>query len=95
MDKPARSPLARSFERHMRAENRSDRTIATYLHGLRQAEAFLQTRGTTVEAAIRAGLEAFMADLLAAGRPVRPAGWPRKRRFRPTRACPPTHHPQG
>jgi site-specific recombinase XerD len=65
MDKPARSPLARSFERHMRAENRSDRTIATYLHGLRQAETFLRARGTMVEAATRADLEAFMADLLA------------------------------
>ena len=30
MEKPTRTPLARSFERHMRAENRSDRTIATY-----------------------------------------------------------------
>src|SRR5215213_2883506 len=65
MDKPTRTPLARSFERHMRAENRSDRTIATYLHGLRQAEIFLTARGTTVEAATRADLEAFMADLLA------------------------------
>jgi hypothetical protein len=36
MDKPARSPLARSFERHMRAENRSERTITTYLMGLRR-----------------------------------------------------------
>jgi hypothetical protein len=26
MDKPARSPLACSFERHIRAENRSDAT---------------------------------------------------------------------
>jgi site-specific recombinase XerD len=65
MDKPTRSPLARSFERHMRAENRSDRTIATYLHGLRQAEMFMDARGSTVEAATRADLEAFMADLLA------------------------------
>jgi site-specific recombinase XerD len=64
MDKPARSPLARSFERHMRAENRSDRTSATYLHGLRQAETFLRVHGTTVETATRADLEAFMADLL-------------------------------
>jgi site-specific recombinase XerD len=64
-EKPTRSLLARSFERHMRAENRSDRTIATYLHGLRQAETFLRARGTTVEAATRADLEAFMADLLA------------------------------
>jgi site-specific recombinase XerD len=84
MDKPARSPLARSFERHMRAENRSERTIATYLFGLRQAETFLRERPdrgrcadereraafrpTTLEAATRADLEAFMADVLARGR---------------------------
>jgi site-specific recombinase XerD len=81
MDRPARSPLARSFERHMRAQNRSERTIATYLQGLRQAETFLRERPdrarcadereraalrpTTLEAATRADLEAFMADLLA------------------------------
>lgn len=79
--KPARSPLARSFERHLRAENRSERTIATYLIGLRQAETFLRERPdharctddreratlrpTTIEAATRADLEAFMGDLLA------------------------------
>src|SRR4029453_1524058 len=72
MDKPARSPLARSFERHMRAENRSERTIATYLFGLRQAETFLRERAAlrppTLEAATRADLEAFMADVLARGR---------------------------
>src|SRR5215211_4608500 len=84
MDKPARSPLARSFERHMRAENRSERTIATYLFGLRQAEIFLRERPdrgrcadereraalrpTTLEAATRADLEAFMAEVLARGR---------------------------
>lgn len=33
-------PLARSFERHLRAENRSQRTITTYLIGPRQAETF-------------------------------------------------------
>jgi hypothetical protein len=44
MDIPARSALARSFERHMRAENRSERTIATYLIGLHQAETFLRER---------------------------------------------------
>jgi site-specific recombinase XerD len=81
MDRPARSPLARSFERHMRAENRSERTIATYLIGVHQAETFLRERPdrarcdddrerasirpTPLEAATRADLEAFMADLLA------------------------------
>jgi hypothetical protein len=29
MDEAAESPLIRSFERHLRAENRSGRTIAT------------------------------------------------------------------
>jgi site-specific recombinase XerD len=65
MDQPARSPLIRSFERHLRSENRSERTIATYLIALRQADAFLQARDTTLEAATRAELEAFMGDLLA------------------------------
>jgi hypothetical protein len=38
MDKPARSPLVRSFERHLRSTNRSESTVATYLIGLRQAK---------------------------------------------------------
>jgi site-specific recombinase XerD len=64
MDKAAQDPLIRSFERHLRAENRSERTIATYLIGLRQADAFLRAHGTTLQAATRADLEAFLADLL-------------------------------
>jgi site-specific recombinase XerD len=65
MDEAAQSPLIRSFERHLRAANRSERTIATYLVGLRQADAFLRARGTTIETASRADLEVFMADLLS------------------------------
>ncbi len=65
MDGSARTPLVRSFERHLRAQNRSERTVATYLVGLRQADAFLRARGTTIEAATRADLEAFMSDLLS------------------------------
>jgi site-specific recombinase XerD len=68
MDQRARSPIIRSFERHLRALNRSERTIETYLISLRQAEAFLRAHGTTLEAATRAELEAFMADVLARGR---------------------------
>src|SRR5918993_2612822 len=68
MDKAGQDPLIRSFERHLRAENRSERTIATYLIGLRQADAFLRAHGTTLEAATRADLEAFLADVLARGR---------------------------
>jgi site-specific recombinase XerD len=60
MDPGAPNPLLRSFERHLRAENRSDQTVATYLIALRQAEAFLTgSRGTTLAQAGRADLEAF------------------------------------
>jgi site-specific recombinase XerD len=65
MDQPARDPLVRSFERHLHAENRSGRTVTTYLIAVRQADAFLRDRGSSIEAATRADLEAFMGDLLA------------------------------
>jgi integrase/recombinase XerC len=65
MDQAPRDPLIRSFERHLRAENHSERTTATYLIGLRQADAFLRAHGTTLEAATRADLEAFLADVLS------------------------------
>jgi integrase/recombinase XerC len=69
MDDTSRSPLVRSFERHLRALNRSERTIATYLISLRQADAFLRARPRHhLEAATRADLEAFMAGVLARGR---------------------------
>jgi site-specific recombinase XerD len=65
MDPLGPDPLIRSFERHLYAENRSSRTATTYLIAVRQADAFLRGRGTSLEAATRADLEAFMADLLA------------------------------
>ena len=65
MDPAAPNPLLRSFERHLRAENRSAQTVATYLIALRQAEAFLTgSRGTTLAEAGRADLEAYLGDLL-------------------------------
>jgi site-specific recombinase XerD len=64
MDRAALSPLLRSFERHLRAENRSERTIATYLQSVQQAEAFLHAHGQDVGGATRADLEAFLGDLL-------------------------------
>jgi site-specific recombinase XerD len=65
MDPVPPNPLLRSFERHLRAENRSDQTVATYLIALRQAEAFLTgSRGTTLAEAGRADLEAYLGDLL-------------------------------
>jgi site-specific recombinase XerD len=71
MDPGAPNPLLRSFERHLRAENRSDQTVATYLIALRQAEAFLTgSRGTTLAEAGRADLEAYLGDLLARRAPA-------------------------
>ena len=64
MDRAALSPLLRSFERHLRAENRSEHTIASYLESLRQAEAFLASRGRSLIDARREDLEAFLGDLL-------------------------------
>jgi site-specific recombinase XerD len=65
MDPAPPNPLLRSFERHLRAQNRSDQTVATYLIGLRQAEAFLAAaRGTTLAEAGRADLEAYLGELL-------------------------------
>ena len=68
---PAAPNLLRSFERHLRAENRSDQTVATYLIALRQAEAFLTgSRGTTLAEAGRADLEAYLGDLLTRRAPA-------------------------
>jgi site-specific recombinase XerD len=70
MDATPAIPLVRSFERHLRAANRAPTTVATYLHAVRQAHRFLDARGATFEAATRADLEAFMADLLARRTPA-------------------------
>jgi site-specific recombinase XerD len=59
-----RPSLVRSFERHLRAENRSEHTIASYLESLRQAEAFLADRGRGLLDARREDLEAFLGELL-------------------------------
>src|SRR4030095_12542620 len=70
MDPAAPNPLLRSFERHLRAENRSDQTVATYLIALRQAEAFLTARGTTLAAAGRADPEAYLGGLVTRRAPA-------------------------
>jgi Phage integrase, N-terminal SAM-like domain len=86
-----RPNLVRSFERHLRAENRSEHTIASYLESLRQAEAFLAGRGRSLVDARREDLEAFLGELLQRGAPETVAtryrrlgsctdGWRRKRR---------------
>jgi site-specific recombinase XerD len=65
MNRPAPGPLVRSFERHLRAANRSANTVAGYVESARQAEAFLAARGRDLRSATRADLEDFLADLLA------------------------------
>jgi site-specific recombinase XerD len=57
--------LLRSFERYLRATNRSERTVGNYLENLHQVETFLQPRGIRLRDATRADLEEFLADLLA------------------------------
>jgi site-specific recombinase XerD len=57
--------LLRSFERYLRATNRSERTVGNYLENLHQVEAFLHPRGVRLPNATRADLEEFFADLLA------------------------------
>jgi integrase family protein with SAM-like domain len=56
--------LLRSFDRHLRAGNRSDNTVESYLESIRQAETFLADSGRTLLDARRADLEAFLGDLL-------------------------------
>jgi site-specific recombinase XerD len=102
MDPAAPNPLLRSFERHLRAENRSDQTVTTYLIALRQAEAYLTgSRGTTLAQAGRADLEAYLGDLLTRRAPATrssscsTSGWRTKTSSRPApwprcgrRSCP-------
>src|SRR5215203_3816173 len=57
--------LLRSFERYLRATNRSERTVGNYLENLHQVETFLRLGGVRLRDATRADLEDFLADLLA------------------------------
>jgi hypothetical protein len=70
MDPSASVSLSRSFERHLRAKNLSDGTVASYLVGVRQFTAYLQPHGRELPQATRADLEAFIADLLARWSPA-------------------------
>jgi site-specific recombinase XerD len=70
MSEPRLPDLARSFERHLRAENKSDRTIETYLEAVRLLQAYLARRDVDLAEADRAQIEAFLADLLARWKPA-------------------------
>ncbi|HEY6596890.1 MAG TPA: tyrosine-type recombinase/integrase [Asanoa sp.] len=53
-----------SFERHLRAENRAENTVISYLVGVRQFEAFLAARGQNLLDVRREDAEAFLGYLL-------------------------------
>ena len=67
--------LLRSFERYLRAGNRSERTVGNYLESAREAEAFLQESGIRLEGGEGAGrsqpehLEAVTAAAVGAWLP--------------------------
>jgi hypothetical protein len=88
--------LRRSFERHLRAENKSVRTIATYLEAVNLLSAFLAADGLTVSEARRSTSKRSSANCWPAGRRPPPTtatapcaastrGWRRKARSPPTR----------
>src|ERR671934_1528 len=77
--------LSASFERHLRAENKSARTIQTYLEAVQQLDAFLTARGVDLAAAGREDLEAFLAGLLGRWKPATAAN--RYRALRVFYAC--------
>jgi integrase/recombinase XerC len=65
MDRRAASgSLLRSFERHLRAQNRSERTVGNYLENAQRVEVFLEGRGKRLEEATQADLEDFLGDIL-------------------------------
>jgi site-specific recombinase XerD len=64
MDHTAPGSLLRSFERHLRAQNRSERTVGNYLENARRVEVFLEGRGKRLEEATQADLEDFLGDTL-------------------------------
>jgi integrase/recombinase XerC len=70
MDHGGPFSLGHPFERHLRAKNLSDGTVASYLVGVRQFAAFLGPRGRELEEATRADLEAFIAELLSRRSPA-------------------------
>jgi hypothetical protein len=56
--------LLRSFKRHLRARNRSERTVGNYLENARRVEISLEGCGKQLEEATQADLEEFLGDIL-------------------------------
>src|SRR4051794_25844724 len=62
---PTADALIRSFERHLRARNRTCTTITNYLGDLTRAQAALETKGKSLSTATKADLEDHIGKLLA------------------------------
>ena len=83
MTEPSVDDLARSFERHLRAERKSPRTVETYLEAVQLLSAFLQRRdGRPLAEARREDVEAFLVELHERCTPATVANrYPSLRRF--------------
>lgn len=68
----AYAALARSFERHLRAENKAPRTVVCYMEAVRKLGDFLAVQGmpTDPNAIAREHIESFLADLLTRLKPA-------------------------
>src|SRR6266511_189218 len=76
-------PLVRSFERFMRAERKSERTIDNYFEALEQFGALLEARGRGLAEATTADVQDYIIDIIERRRPaaaVRGLPGPRLRR---------------
>jgi site-specific recombinase XerD len=64
MAAPSVDDIGRSFERHLRAERKSPRTVKTYLEAVQLLSAFLdRDGGRTLMEARRQDIEAFLVHL--------------------------------
>ncbi|HZD69725.1 MAG TPA: phage integrase N-terminal SAM-like domain-containing protein, partial [Actinomycetes bacterium] len=57
-------PLVRSFERSLRAERKSERTIKTYFEALEQLSVFLVPRGRGLADATTADIQDYIIDVI-------------------------------
>jgi site-specific recombinase XerD len=62
--------LPTSFQRHLRAENKSARTVETYLEAVQQLDSFLRSRDVDLPDAGRDDIEAYLTGLLGRWKPA-------------------------
>jgi site-specific recombinase XerD len=62
-------PLVRSFERSLRAERKSERTVRSYAEALEQLAAFLEPRGRSLAQAKASDIQDYIIGILERRRP--------------------------